>query len=78
MFKLISHLVLIQLLLYMLQPSVRTRRSNGSTEDETFIGALKCFSNKTSTKSTIKKIGLEVVQFLLAHGFQVLFSCQDM
>jgi len=60
-----------------LQPSVRTRKSNGHTEDATFDGALKCFSNKTGTKSLIKKIGVDVVQFLLAHGFQVLFFIQQ-
>ncbi|KAH0985761.1 hypothetical protein GBA52_012938 [Prunus armeniaca] len=33
------------------KPSVRTRRSNSPTDDASFIGALKCFSNITSTKS---------------------------
>ncbi|KAF7803366.1 negative regulator of systemic acquired resistance SNI1 [Senna tora] len=59
---------------YITKPSVRTRRSNGSTEDESFSGALKCFSNKTSTKSTIKKIGLDMIQLLFAHGFQAQLS----
>ena len=34
-------------------------------------GALKCFSNITRAESIIKKIGADVVQLLLAHGFQV-------
>jgi hypothetical protein len=60
-----------------LQPSTRTRRSNGFTEDTTFEGALKCFSNNTGTKSIIKKIGADVVQLLLAHGFQVTVCIQQ-
>ncbi|KAG5023415.1 hypothetical protein JHK85_019757 [Glycine max] len=59
---------------YITKPSVRTRKSNGHTEDATFGGALKCFSNITGTKSLIKKIGVDVVQFLLAHGFQAHLS----
>jgi len=59
-----------------LQPSARTRRSNGVAEDTTFDGALKCFSNNTGTKSIIKKIGADVVQLLLAHGFQVTVFIQ--
>nr|AFK40407.1 unknown [Lotus japonicus] len=55
---------------YITKPSVRTRRTNNCTEDATFDEALKCFSNKTGTKSTIKKIGADVIQLLLAHGFQ--------
>ncbi|KAJ1387557.1 hypothetical protein SESBI_39891, partial [Sesbania bispinosa] len=55
-------------------PSVRTRRSNGCNEDATFDGALKCFSNKTGTKSIIKKTGADVIQLLLAHGFQAQLS----
>lgn len=59
---------------YMTKPSARTCRSNGVTEDTTFDGALKCFSNNTGTKSIIKKIGADVVQLLLAHGFQAQLS----
>ncbi|XP_059663829.1 negative regulator of systemic acquired resistance SNI1 [Cornus florida] len=60
---------------YIAKPSsVRTRRSNGSTEDTTFNGILKCFSNGNSTKSVTKKISTDVVQLLLAHGFQAYFS----
>ncbi|XP_028780306.1 negative regulator of systemic acquired resistance SNI1 isoform X2 [Neltuma alba] len=59
---------------YITKPSVRTRRTNVSVEDETFSGALKCFSNKATTKSTIKKIDSDIVQFLLAHGFQAQLS----
>lgn len=57
---------------YILQPSVRTRKSNGPTEDATFDGLLKYFSNKTNTKNIIRKIGSEVAQLLLAHAFQVI------
>jgi hypothetical protein len=60
-----------------LQPSARIRRSNGVSEDTTFDGALKCFSNNTGTKSIIKKIGADVVQLLLAHGFQVTVFSQQ-
>ncbi|XP_061363458.1 negative regulator of systemic acquired resistance SNI1 [Gastrolobium bilobum] len=59
---------------YITKPSVRTRKSDGCTEDATFDGALKCFSNKTGTKSILKKIGADVVQLLLAHGFQAQLS----
>lgn len=59
---------------YITKPSARTRRSNGVTEDTTFDGALKCFTNNTGTKSIIKKIGADVVQLLLAHGFQAQLS----
>ncbi|KAI9120405.1 hypothetical protein K1719_007438 [Acacia pycnantha] len=59
---------------YIPKPSVRTRRTNVSAEDETLSGALKCFSNKATTKSTIKKIDSDIVQFLLAHGFQAQLS----
>ena len=56
----------------ILQPSVRTCRSNGSVDDTTFSGALKCFSDITGTKSAVKRIGTEVIQLLLVHGFQVI------
>ncbi|KAL1327225.1 hypothetical protein AAHE18_13G285800 [Arachis hypogaea] len=59
---------------YMTKPSARTRKSNGSSEDATFEVALKCFSNKTGTKSITKKIGPDVMQFLLAFGFQAQLS----
>ncbi|RHN51170.1 hypothetical protein MtrunA17_Chr6g0466171 [Medicago truncatula] len=59
---------------HFFKPAARTRRSSGVTEDTTFDGALKCFSNKTRTKSIIKKIGADVVQLLLAHGFQAQLS----
>ncbi|RYR01568.1 hypothetical protein Ahy_B06g080458 isoform E [Arachis hypogaea] len=54
---------------YMTKPSVHTRKSNGCPEDATFEVALKCFSNKTGTKSTIKKIGPDVMQFLVGHRY---------
>ena len=56
-----------------MQTSVRTRRSNGSTNDSTFGGVLKCFSNGNNTKSIVKKISTEVAQLLLAQAFQVNF-----
>lgn len=56
----------------ILQPSVRTRRSNGSADDTTFNGALKCFSNISSTRSIIRRIGLVEIQLLLVHGFEVI------
>ncbi|CAL0313501.1 unnamed protein product [Lupinus luteus] len=59
---------------YITKPSVRTRKTSGSTYDSTFHGALRCFSNKTGTKGIIKKMGADVVQFLLAHGFQAQLS----
>ncbi|XP_027347429.1 negative regulator of systemic acquired resistance SNI1 [Abrus precatorius] len=59
---------------YITKPSVCTRKSNDHAEDPTFDGALKCFSNKTGAKSLIKKLGADVVQFLLAHGFQAQLS----
>lgn len=59
-----------------MQSSVRTRRSNGSTNDATFESILKCFSNANSTKSIIKKISGDVAQLLLGHAFQVIvLSC---
>ncbi|KAF3451400.1 hypothetical protein FNV43_RR07495 [Rhamnella rubrinervis] len=59
---------------YISKPSVRTRRSNGSADDTTFSGALKCFSNISSTKSIIRKIGIEEIQLLLVHGFEATLS----
>ncbi|XP_062095837.1 negative regulator of systemic acquired resistance SNI1 [Humulus lupulus] len=59
---------------YAGKPSVRTRRSNGSVDDTTFSGALKCFSDITGTKSAVKRIGTEVIQLLLVHGFQAYLS----
>lgn len=63
---------------YPQQPSVRTRRSNGSTNDGTFLDILKSFGNGSSTKSILKKISAEVAQLLLAHAFQVYYTltCQ--
>lgn len=62
------------LLKYIPKTSVRTRRSNGSTNDSTFGGVLKCFSNGNSTKSIVKKISTEVAQLLLAQAFQAYIS----
>ncbi|XP_065879270.1 negative regulator of systemic acquired resistance SNI1 isoform X2 [Euphorbia lathyris] len=56
---------------YTAKPSVRTRRSDNSVEyDGTLIGIFKCFSNVSSMKNITKKISKDVVQILLAHGFQ--------
>lgn len=54
------------------QPSVRTRRSNSAVDDATFTGILNWFSSSTTTKNIVKKIRIEVIQLLLAHGFQVI------
>lgn len=60
---------------YVAKPSsVRTRRSNGSTNDATFPDILKTFENGSSTKSILKKISVEVAQLLLAHAFQAYLS----
>ncbi|GKV36796.1 hypothetical protein SLEP1_g44889 [Rubroshorea leprosula] len=59
---------------YIPKPSVRTRRSNGSSEDLSLNGILKCFSNGTSTKNIVKKISVDVVQLLLAHALLALLS----
>lgn len=59
---------------YTAKPAGRTRRSNGSTDDATLNGVLKYYSNSTSTRSTIKKISIEVSQILLAHAFQAYLS----
>lgn len=59
---------------YTAKPSVRTRRSNGPSEDSTFIGVLKSFTNSSSTRNIIKRIDVEVVQLLLSHAFQAYLS----
>ncbi|KAB1668927.1 hypothetical protein ES319_1Z092800v1 [Gossypium barbadense] len=56
-----------------LQP-VRTRRSNGPSEDSTFLRVLKSFSDSTSVRSIIKKLNVEVIQLLLAHAFLAYMS----
>ncbi|XLT61378.1 hypothetical protein HN873_017902, partial [Arachis hypogaea] len=58
-------------------PSVHTRKSNGSPEDATFEVALKCFSNKTGTKSTTKKIGPDVMRFLVGHRASTLLCFRN-
>ncbi|XP_022715802.1 negative regulator of systemic acquired resistance SNI1 isoform X2 [Durio zibethinus] len=67
-------LIVQYFLKYTAKPSVRTRRSNSHSEDSTFVGVLKSFSNSSSTKNIIKKIDVEVVQLLLAHAFQAYLS----
>lgn len=61
--------------LQLMQTSIRTRRSNGSTNDSTFGGILNSFSNENSTKGIIKKISSEIAQLLLAQAFQVILGC---
>ncbi|KAL8228107.1 hypothetical protein R6Q57_015691 [Mikania cordata] len=68
--KLKLDLIVQYLKKYIPKTSVRTRRSSGSTNDESFGGVLNCFSNGNSTKNIIKKISSEVTQLLLAHAFQ--------
>ncbi|XP_019055989.1 PREDICTED: uncharacterized protein LOC104613171 isoform X7 [Nelumbo nucifera] len=65
------------LLSSFLQPSVRTRKSNNSSDDATFHGVLKCFSNVTSAKSIVKKMSIEIAQLLLANGFNAFISLQE-
>ncbi|KAH7568838.1 hypothetical protein JRO89_XS06G0059500 [Xanthoceras sorbifolium] len=55
---------------YILQPSVRTRRSNGPKDEATFDGILKYFSNSINLRNFVKKMSTEIVQLLLAHAFQ--------
>ncbi|KAL3519914.1 hypothetical protein ACH5RR_018063 [Cinchona calisaya] len=59
---------------YIPKSSVRTRRSNGSSNDATFDGILKCLSNENSAKGIIKKMRPDVLQLLLAHAFQAFLS----
>ncbi|XVF87391.1 hypothetical protein PTKIN_Ptkin18bG0116400 [Pterospermum kingtungense] len=59
---------------YTAKPSIRSRRSNGPSEDSTLIGVLKSFTNSSSTRHIIKRIDVEVVQLLLAHAFQAYLS----
>ncbi|XP_019055986.1 PREDICTED: uncharacterized protein LOC104613171 isoform X2 [Nelumbo nucifera] len=62
---------------YLTKPSVRTRKSNNSSDDATFHGVLKCFSNVTSAKSIVKKMSIEIAQLLLANGFNAFISLQE-
>ncbi|XXG68391.1 hypothetical protein AAC387_Pa06g1490 [Persea americana] len=59
---------------YCTKPSVRTRRSNSTSEDGSFDMVLKCFSNSTGTRNVVRKISTEVSQLLLAHAFQAYLS----
>lgn len=62
---------------YIPKSSVQTRRSsNVPVSDETFDGILKYLANGNNTRSIIKKICTEVVQLLLAHGFQAYLALQ--
>ncbi|KAL0363427.1 UNVERIFIED_CONTAM: Negative regulator of systemic acquired resistance SNI1 [Sesamum calycinum] len=63
---------------YITKYSVQTRRSSGKVNIENLNGVLKCLSNRTSTRSIIKKISTELIQLLLAYAFQayVLLSYQ--
>ncbi|KAL0398521.1 UNVERIFIED_CONTAM: Negative regulator of systemic acquired resistance SNI1 [Sesamum radiatum] len=55
---------------YITKYSVQTRRSSGKVSIENLNGVLKCLSNRTSTRSIIKKISTELIQLLLAYAFQ--------
>ncbi|KAK6264662.1 hypothetical protein SCA6_020096 [Theobroma cacao] len=59
---------------YTAKPSVRTRRSDVTSEDSTLNRVLKSFSNGTYTRNIIKKIDVEAVQLLLAHAFLAYLS----
>lgn len=56
--------------LFLLQPAVRTRRSDNSQEDLTVETVLSLFSTATSAKAIAKKMFPEVAQLLLAHAYQ--------
>ncbi|MBA0636838.1 hypothetical protein Godav_025834 [Gossypium davidsonii] len=66
--------IIVQYLLKYTAKPVRTRRSNGPSEDSTFLGVLKSFSNSSSVRSIIKKLNVEVIQLLLAHAFLAYMS----
>ncbi|XP_011096388.1 negative regulator of systemic acquired resistance SNI1 isoform X1 [Sesamum indicum] len=65
---------------YITKYSVQTRRSSGMVNIENLDGVLKCLSNRTSTRSIIKKISTELIQLLLAYAFQayLLLSYQHL
>ncbi|CAL1410313.1 unnamed protein product [Linum trigynum] len=69
-----TELILQYFMKYAAKPTVRTRRSNTPSEDLTISGTLKGFSNITTSKSIAKKIGSDIVQVLIAHGFQAHLS----
>ncbi|KAK8618461.1 hypothetical protein V6N13_132452 [Hibiscus sabdariffa] len=66
--------IIVQYLLKYTKPSVRTRRSNGHSENSTFVGVLKSFSDSSSTGNIIKKLNVEEVQLLLSHAFLAYMS----
>lgn len=66
--------IIVQYLLKYTAKPVRTRRSNGPSEDSTFLRVLKSFSDSTSVRSIIKKLNVEVIQLLLAHAFLAYMS----
>ncbi|KAF3642689.1 putative peroxidase 19-like [Capsicum annuum] len=59
---------------YIPKTSVHTRRSNVPVNGSSFEGVLKCFSNSSSTKNIIKKIGADVAQLLIGHAFLAYLS----
>ncbi|CAA7409866.1 unnamed protein product [Spirodela intermedia] len=59
---------------YCHRAPVHTRRSKNSSDDATFETILKYFSNGPSTQTLVRKMSSEVVQLLLAHGFQAYLS----
>ncbi|KAK8273809.1 hypothetical protein V6Z12_D10G031600 [Gossypium hirsutum] len=66
--------IIVQYLLKYTAKPVRTRRSNGPSEDSTFLGVLKSFSDSSSVRRIIKKLNVEVIQLLLAHAFLAYMS----
>nr|XP_010916045.1 negative regulator of systemic acquired resistance SNI1 isoform X3 [Elaeis guineensis] len=61
---------------YTTKSSVRTRRSNETSNDATLEAILSFFSTATSTKNIVKKISSEVAKLLLVHAFQACLSLQ--
>ncbi|KAL8158913.1 hypothetical protein V2J09_000450 [Rumex salicifolius] len=62
---------------YNAKPSVRTRRSDDSMDDPTIFGVLKRFANASISKNIIKKIGVDIIQLLLAHTLQACLALSN-
>lgn len=61
---------------YCKRPTIRTRRTYDSPNDETLQGILNCFSNPTISCGILKKVSSVVVLFLLAQAFKCYLSLQ--
>ncbi|KAH9308878.1 hypothetical protein KI387_036789, partial [Taxus chinensis] len=46
-------------------------------EETTIKDVFNCFSNVTNVRSATKRMGVDVIQLLLVHGFQAYFSLQQ-